>query len=74
MKIREANHVDVECVLANGGTYTQSWSSPVSFGRLLGKGARWMREQLRRENVRGRSQIVSMRVEVRRTGKAWKRK
>ena len=67
----EANDVDVFCELANGRTYSESWTTPLSFGRALGKGARWMRQELAKNKVPGRSQIVSMRVTVRRTGKPY---
>lgn len=71
MKEREAIHVDVEVELGNGNVYSNAWTTPVPFGRALGKAARWMREQLRDEKIPGRSDIRKLRVSVRRTGKPY---
>lgn len=63
--------VTTTVVLANGRIKRYSWTTPVSFGRLLGKGGAWAREALREERVPGRSQIVSMHVEIVRGTEPW---
>jgi len=50
--------------LANGAAYDYSWTTPVPFGRLLGKGGRWAREELRDAKAPGRSKILLISVTV----------
>ncbi len=74
MKQLKKNSVTVSVVLANGTRRQYSWSTPVPFGRALGKGARWAREAMRDEKIPGRSQILQIVVDVWATGRPWLRR
>jgi hypothetical protein len=63
-KARVSAHVRLE----NGTTRDYSWTTPVPFGRLLGKGGRWAREEMRDTKVPGRSKILLISVTVERIG------
>lgn len=69
----EATSVHVQIHLSNH-TYRQySWTTPVPFGRCLSKGMSWAKRELHDEGVRGRSQIESVTVTIRRTGRTFVR-
>lgn len=74
MSEREEIEVSVRVVLANGVERRYEWTTPVHFGRALGKGASWARLEMTAEKLKGRASIVVMAVTVHRTGRAYKRR
>jgi hypothetical protein len=65
-RLKYTAEVFVEIILADSTYHRYSWTTPVPFGRLLGKGGRWAREELAKRKIPGRSQIHQITVTVRR--------
>lgn len=61
-RLKHTSRVSAHVRLENGTAYDYSWTTPVPFGRLLGKGGRWAREELRDAKVPGRSKILLISV------------
>jgi hypothetical protein len=59
-------HTDVEIIvkLASGTTKIYAWQSPMGLAQAYHQAPRWAREELTREQVKGRSRIVGINVEV----------
>jgi hypothetical protein len=65
-KAPAGQHTDVEIIvkLASGATKIYAWQSPMGLGQAYHKALSWAREELTREQVKGRSRIVGINVEV----------
>jgi hypothetical protein len=50
--------VEIYVTLANGVSRVYAWSTPMSMNAAMHKAPRWAKQNMRKEQVRGRSTIV----------------
>lgn len=71
MKIARApkgfhTEVDIRVTLKNGNRrYERNWETPLALAPAYHKAMRWLNEELKAENVKGRTTIQRVQVEVR---------
>jgi hypothetical protein len=59
------HHVSVEVILTNGTAFRTSWEVDGSMGFCYSKAPRWVRQEMREKNIRGRSKWQTIIVGVR---------